>query len=306
MKKGPDDIRHQRVLLASLNWGLGHVTRDIGLIRNLLANGNEVLIAADAAQQAVFRNYFPDLQYILLDGYPFQFRGKGRFARDLFRQRNALSKRYRRELRETAALVREWKPDLLISDHRYGFRNAHCESIFVTHQFNLPLHWYQFPVQWLHHRLMTRFDHIWIVDDANSAMAGKLSRNHSPISVFIGYLSRFTRKNTEKAGHEVLIVSGPPPYAQQFYDEQVRRVAGRELFVIAPATVRKLADTRKLIHLDPNDWQGNDCVIASASKLISRCGYSTLMDLHYLQANAELIATPGQAEQEYLARLHKR
>ena len=38
-----------------------------------------------------------------------------------------------------------------------------------------------------------------------------------------------------------------------------------------------------------------------ASLVISRCGYSTVMDLATLQKKSILIPTPGQTEQEYLA-----
>ena len=34
--------------------------------------------------------------------------------------------------------------------------------------------------------------------------------------------------------------------------------------------------------------------------IISRSGYSTIMDLHVLNRSAELSPTPGQTEQEYL------
>ena len=43
-------------------------------------------------------------------------------------------------------------------------------------------------------------------------------------------------------------------------------------------------------------------LILNSEKIICRSGYSTLMDLHVLNAkNLILIPTPGQTEQEYLA-----
>jgi predicted glycosyltransferase len=42
--------------------------------------------------------------------------------------------------------------------------------------------------------------------------------------------------------------------------------------------------------------------LASASLVIARSGYSTVMDLVRMRRRAVLVPTPGQTEQEYLAR----
>ena len=47
-------------------------------------------------------------------------------------------------------------------------------------------------------------------------------------------------------------------------------------------------------------------IINGAKKIISRSGYSSIMDYHALGCleKVEMIATPGQTEQEYLQDLH--
>ena len=41
--------------------------------------------------------------------------------------------------------------------------------------------------------------------------------------------------------------------------------------------------------------------IESSEFIISRCGYTTVMEILSLQKKSVLIPTPGQTEQEYLA-----
>ena len=48
----------------------------------------------------------------------------------------------------------------------------------------------------------------------------------------------------------------------------------------------------------------SDQAILHAEKVISRSGYSTIMDLYFLDCDSELHATNGQREQEYLLHLH--
>ena len=42
-----DAIEGRRVLIAPLNWGIGHATRCIPIIKRLLEAGKEVIVAAD-------------------------------------------------------------------------------------------------------------------------------------------------------------------------------------------------------------------------------------------------------------------
>ncbi len=75
----PSEIYTKRILLSSLNWGMGHVSRCIPLIDILKRNGNDIIIAASEAQKGIFRFYFPDLQFVDHAGYPFNFGKNGDF-----------------------------------------------------------------------------------------------------------------------------------------------------------------------------------------------------------------------------------
>lgn len=299
----PTDIKKQRVLLSPLNWGMGHVSRCIGLIDILLRNDNSVFIACSADQQAIFQQYFKEVTFIDHDGYPFEFGGKGKFSIDLLKSFSALKKRQNEERIEVENYVDFFQIDIVISDHRYGFRSKKVKSIFLTHQLNLPVKWYERWVQKIHLAYLRAFDEIWVLDTEDSKYAGDLSRNNAGLKVqYIGILSRFGRYvlKESKTIDKLIVVSGPPVYAKQFLEQQLESFKTDEGYnvLIAP---KEIVDALEIENIHPsNDWLICDDYFLSSKKLISRSGYSTLMDAICLEIPCEITATPGQAEQEYL------
>lgn len=299
----PTDIKKQRVLLSPLNWGMGHVSRCIGLIDILLRNDNSVFIACSADQQAIFQQYFKEVTFIDHDDYPFEFGGKGKFSIDLLKSFSALKKRQNEERIEVENYVDFFQIDIVISDHRYGFRSKKVKSIFLTHQLNLPVKWYERWVQKIHLAYLRAFDEIWVLDTEDSKYAGDLSRNNAGLKVqYIGILSRFGRYvlKESKTIDKLIVVSGPPVYAKQFLEQQLESFKTDEGYnvLIAP---KEIVDALEIENIHPsNDWLICDDYFLSSKKLISRSGYSTLMDAICLEIPCEITATPGQAEQEYL------
>ena len=299
----PTDIKKQRVLLSPLNWGMGHVSRCIGLIDILLRNDNTIFIACSADQQAIFQQYFKDITFIDHDGYPFEFGGKGKFSLDLLKSFSALKRRQNEEGAQVENYVDFFEIDCVISDHRYGFRSRKVNSIFLTHQLNLPVKWYERWVQNIHINYLRSFDEIWVLDTEDSKYAGKLSRNEDGLNVqYIGILSRFGKyvlKET-KTIDSLIVVSGPAIYAKQFLEQQLESFKTDEghNVLIAP---KEILEALEIENSHPsNDWLKCDDYFLSSKKLISRSGYSTLMDAICLEIPCEITATPGQAEQEYL------
>lgn len=282
-----------------LNWGHGHVARSIGLIRQLIENQNELIIAGDPDQQKIFRQYFPDLTYVQHEGYPFKFGGKGSFSWDLAKTIPQLKNRLNQERIEVENYCRDLNPDIVISDHRYGFHSEKVTSVFVTHQLQLPVRRYEKGVQRWHRKLINSFDHVWVMDYSDNRLAGKLSepKGFSNVS-YIGPYSRFRNLgHVEKKG-EVLIASGPDIYAQQLIDEVYK--PGMAVICSGHLKVPESA-----VRLSDN-WIEQDKVISSAAHIISRSGYSTIMDQEFLSVASDLIPTPGQSEQIYLAELRNK
>lgn len=304
----PESIFNQNVLISPLNWGMGHVARSIAIIQQLLDQQNQVFVACDEDQKAIFEVYFSQLHFIAHRPYPFQFSGKGKWVRDLFQQRKKLLNRFSQERLEVEKYIFDFQIDVVISDHRYGFFSKVKPRIFITHQLHLPLKWFQKPMQYVHQKLIQNFSSVWVLDDENSSLAGKLSKRikHKDL-YYIGWKSRFQLPADEtKICDHLYLVSGPLPYSQNFLNECIEMAkmqSGNNVCIYPNGLVIASNLPDNLLCLSSNDWKLMDAYIRGAKFIVSRSGYSTIMDLKVLNKKSLLIATPGQAEQEYLVTL---
>lgn len=289
-------IKNQRILLSFLNWGKGHLSRCIGICRKLELQNNTIIVACTDEDCEIIRNYIPSVIHAPFADYPFTFSGKGNFANDLWKSKKALTGFIKQEQNEVEQLVKIHEIDVVISDHRYGFRSTSIPSVFITHQVRLALKWWQFPAQIIHRKWMKEFSFIWIMDDEQSSLAGKLSRKGKLKNAsYIGHFSRFEEKNSEKT-IELGVCNGPYPYNLQLLETLIQNP---DLDVIISSIPHK--DTRVV---QSNDWKETDELFYKAKTIHSYYGYSTLMDLKQLSCKGNLIPTPGQTEQEYLYKLH--
>lgn len=294
--KNTEDISGQRILLSFLNWGKGHLSRCIDVCRRLELQKNTIVVACTDEDFDILKAYVPSVSHISFADYPFEFSGKGNFATDLWKSRKSFSGFIKWEQHEVERLVKLHKIDTVISDHRYGFRSKNTPSIFITHQVNLALKWWQFPAQVIHEKWMKQFSFIWIMDDEQNSLAGKLSKKRKLKNVaYIGHFSRFEAINSEKT-IELGVCNGPYPYNLQLLEKLVQNP---DLDVIISSIPHK--DKRVI---QPNNWKETDELFYKAKTIHSYCGYSTLMDLERLSCKGNLIPTPGQTEQEYLYSLH--
>jgi hypothetical protein len=307
----PSDIHNKRILLSPLNWGMGHVSRCIPLIDKLLKNDNYLIVAANLEQQQIFKQYFPQLEYIEHSGYPFKFGIRGNFSLDLALQFRSLKKRLKLEKEEVKSFIEKFGFDILISDHRYGFCCDGIFSIFLTHQLNLPVRWFEGWVQKLHERFLANFDEIWVPDSLQSDLSGDLSLSKAGFKVeYIGALSRFSLYKIPevKKSYSVVIVSGPEVYGKNYLKEQsgISGINASELIFIVPKGLAEIAKKSAHPSVISDDWLACDQLILNSSKVIARSGYSTLMDLFVLKVPFSITPTPFQREQHYLYDLWSR
>jgi len=301
----PSDIFNKRILLSPLNWGMGHVTRCIPLVDILIRNGNEIFIACDKGQEAIFKQYFLDVHFINHAGYPFKFGKHGNFGLDLAKQFRQLNKRLVDEEKEVNQYIDEFQIDLIISDHRYGFNSKNIHSILLTHQVNLPIRWYEKWVQKIHFNYLKQFNEIWVPDTFDSDYSGSLSEPIANLEInYIGILSRFQLYEIPiiKTIEKTIIVSGPAVYAEKYAKDQLSSERNKDVncVMILPESII-LTDVPSNFQIqNSTNWKACDQLILNSKKIISRCGYSTLMDLGILKVPFEITPTPGQREQEYL------
>ena len=297
----PAELLQERILFACLNWGSGHVARSIPLLKQLFGQGNELFICCTEKQRAVFEVYQVPGIYLTVAGFQFQFKGDGNFTSEMRRNAWSFSRWIKKEQKQTEKLVKEHRISLVLSDHCYGFRSKEVPSVFITHQVSLPPRAGRI-AQWIHRKWMNRFSEIWIMDDEQKRLAGRLS-DAVPKSTYIGFYSRFHGQEVSVIPDKMVgIVSGPEPYSEQFFHWILEQYGSKNLTLISP---RLYTDVPENVTTIINDWKMADEAIASAETIVSRNGYSTLMDLQFLKKKAILVPTPGQLEQEYLAELKR-
>ncbi|MDX1445904.1 glycosyltransferase [Lishizhenia sp.] len=209
------------------------------------------------------------------------------------------------ELEEVKALVKVFTPDVIISDQRFGFRHRKVKSIIISHQLHLNLPKYAFFGQWLNRKMLRKFDEVW-VPDSELDLSGELSQSKIAHKR-IGILSRFRQavEAQEPKYKYLVIVSGPMPYAKDFLLEMSERLSNCEgkhaLIAGLDAFDYEATKDNVEVYYQPNqEWM--ERLFGESEIIISRSGYSTLMDLIRLKRNAILIPTKGQNEQEYLAK----
>lgn len=312
--------RGTSVLMSVLDWGLGHATRTSVIVGILLKRGCRVTLAGSGRSLELLRSDYPELQHISLPSFsPTLSRDERQWVKIAMQLPTFLWSIWR-ERRMTKKIVSEIRPDLIISDNRYGVRDKRCRSVIITHQLRPKIgkgwpRWVESFVAWTLCRWIREFDGCLVPDVKIGGLSGELSGSLPQwmIAHRIGVLSRLVDKegSREEEVDWLGIVSGPEPQramleeelTERFGRESGRRVvvcgrgAGHEEESLTGEGVEKIgyADARRLKGL-----------IMAAKHIVCRSGYSTIMDLAALGKRAELIPTPGQGEQEYLAeRLNK-
>lgn len=304
----PASVNHKRILLSALNWGLGHVMRSVPLLAQLQKQNNQIFIACDEYQEAVFRKEISGVEFIRIQGYPFVFSGKGNFTRDLLKSIVSLDRMVKYERKWVTEKVLQLGIQLVISDQRMGFRSRKCTSVLLTHQVHLPLKWWEMPAQWIYGYWLSRFDFIWIPDKkGEESLAGRLSKTKRKNALYIGWLSRFSYYHVgEKKYEYAAIISGPEPYNFHFFEEvkeQFKREGKRTFILFHRAKEEKIGEVEIYKEIPTEKLTK---MLLSSKAVVSRSGYSTLMDLERLNMRGILTPTPGQSEQEYLAAYYKK
>lgn len=335
-----------KILVAPLDWGLGHATRCVPVIREFLAQGAEVELAVVKANAGFFREVFPELRQRVAPGYNVVYPKYG-FNMALWLLKNSahLNAVMRYEHRYAEEMVERHGYDVLFSDNRFAFFSKKAYSIYMTHQRRIA-----FPpalvalegigIRW-HRARMRNFDEVWVPDvETAPGYAGALSHlpAHSqqvtgggrdslgerasfglggaPAVRFVGPLSRFDAPcsgasrvaGSLNAGkyRVVAVISGVEPARTQFENrlrDILRDVPGEHLMILgkpqAPRRHWTEGNIEFVTHLPTGEFAR---AVRDADWVISRGGYSTVMDMAYLGAKCIFVPTPGQYEQVVLAR----
>ncbi len=304
-------IEGKRILIAPLNWGLGHASRCVPLIRQLKEK-NELLLAADGNALTLLRAEFPDLESIRLPDIEMSYPRFLPFPLYFGLKLPSLINAIKKEHRQLQKLIREQGIEVVVSDNRYGLYHQDVRSILITHQLFVKSPILEKQLQHFLHQQIRNFDECWIPDfEGEENLSGSLSHGTSSLKnlKFIGPLSRFEKPLNEAAKYQrklLVILSGPEPNRTSFEKkliEQLLNFNQKALLVQGkvsekPEIVALSKSVELISHLPTQQLRSE---ILQSEFIVCRSGYSSVMDLNRLQKKAILVPTNGQSEQEYLA-----
>jgi uncharacterized protein (TIGR00661 family) len=308
-----ENIKHKKFLVCVLNWGIGHASRVVPIIHLLLKYGQTVYIASDGDALTLLRREFPQLEYCELPPYnPIYQKGNTGMMRKILFQMPKFSRAIRQEHAMVERLVKEKRIDIVLSDNRYGCYSNRVKSILITHQINIQMpKMYGFLepfVNYYNWQQIKKFYRVWVPDfkdDRN--VTGDLSVSNTVGRRYIGQLSRMHQlPNIEKKYDLMVLISGPEPQRTVFEDimrSQLYQYQGTSLLVRGkPSGTDEIKTAGKMSEVDFLDTEQLNVAIQESDLIVSRSGYSTIMDLARLGKNAIFVPTPGQTEQIYLAK----
>ena len=304
------DTHTKRILVAPLNWGLGHATRCIPIIHALIEHNFEPVIASDGNALELLKKEFPKLKTFELPSYNITYPKKAtRFKVKLLKDTPQILKTIKKERRVVNALVEAEDISGIISDNRFGVRHKHIPSVFITHQLRVLSGSTTWLSSKLHQRIISKFDECWVPDHIGTKnLSGDLGHieGYKHAVKYLGPLTRFKKLNLKTKHNLMVLLSGPEPQRSYLEDKllgDLKHYKGNVLFIKGKIEAQQKKETRD--HMEVYNFMTStelEIAINESDLILSRSGYTTIMDLAKLDKKAFFIPTPGQFEQEYLAK----
>ena len=205
----------KRILVAPLNWGLGHATRSIPIIHELIKHGFEPVIASDGVALTLLQKEFPRLSSLKLPSYNVTYAKKGKYFKlKMIKGLPKLLKTINAEKKATKLIVENHNIKGIISDNRLGVYSKKVPSVFITHQLNVLTGSTTWLSTKIHQKIIKKFDICWVPDtQGDTNLSGKLGHidNFEIPTEYIGPLSRFENKDLKIKNALMVLLSGPEP-----------------------------------------------------------------------------------------------
>ncbi len=308
-------ISDKTIFISPLDWGLGHATRCVPIIKELSIN-NKVIIGTSSLNRSFFDKNFPTLQKINLPSYNISYSKNLPVWIKILIQWPKINAVIDEEKKLLEKIIIENKIDLVISDNRFGLYHKNVESIFITHQLNVQSPLFLGLANKKNKEYIHQFNKVWVPDhkNENERLSGQLS-NSEGVKIPVEYIGpqsvlndiEINSYNDEKC-HLLILLSGVEPQRSILENKLLEKFKdSRKKIVLVRGSNSEFNAVNKNISVFNFAFDGElKKLILGAETVICRSGYSTLMDLHLLnKKKIILIPTPGQTEQEYLAEYWK-
>jgi uncharacterized protein (TIGR00661 family) len=299
----------KNILICPLDWGLGHATRCIPMIRQLKTN-HQVFIASSGGAAELLKQEYPDLKHFSLPSYKITYPTKRSMSWHMALHFPTLMATLLQEKKVVKKIIEKNNINFIISDNRFGAHSKKIPTVFITHQINIKTPQLNKWINKLNHRFIKKFTQCWIPDyEIAPGLAGELS--HPSIqnikSIYIGPQSRFQDSTQEKIFDITVVLSGPEPQRTLLEDilfEQLFLLEDKKINLIRGIYTSNENAMVKNIHVfDHLNSTELEKILHQSKNIICRSGYSGIMDLQFINAKILLIPTPQQTEQEYLAKI---
>ncbi len=302
------------ILIAPLNWGLGHATRCIPIIKALQENNYIPIIASDGMALELLQKEFPYIQTLKLPSYKIEYAKKGKnFKWKLIKNLPKVLKAIWKEEKKTKKWIKKYNIDGIISDNRLGVFSKKIPSVYITHQLNVFTGNTTWFTSLLHQKIIKKHKECWVPDrEGNPNLSGNLGHiNNSDIKLkYIGGLSRLKEKEVSKEYDLLIILSGPEPQRQILETKLITELQGYQgTTIFIKGIVEKEQKKEQIENVTFYNFMSSrqlEQAFNESEIILCRSGYTSIMDLAKLKKKAYFIPTPGQFEQEYLAKKLKR
>ena len=304
----------KRVLIAPLNWGLGHASRCVPIINYLISQNFEIVIAAHGNALLFLKQEFPNEKILPLEDNKMQYFKKTPAWLSIFFQLPFLIINIVKEKKLIQKIVNEQNINVIISDNRYGLRTKSTLNILISHQLNVDAGILSFIPNAIIHSFVSKFDYCLIPDSQNfeDSLAGKLSHPKKTMLNkvrFIGPISRYQKTNSTQKNTIPVLISGPEPLKSKLIENLIIHLKKSSFsYVLLCGNAENFSSQTydNIIIKNHDSTQNINKMLNEAALVVASGGYSSLMDMYCLDKKSILIPFHGQTEQEYLAKFHEK
>ncbi|MBA4322427.1 MAG: hypothetical protein C0408_06365 [Odoribacter sp.] len=306
----------KNIIICPLEWGLGHAGRMVPLARRLQELNHNIFFGSGEEHLTFFKSEVPGATYIHFPGF------RIRYSRYLPQYLIILIKSplllYNSVLEHSRLkkIIRDYNIDIVISDNRFGLWNSGIKTVFITHQLRIP---FPQPFRFLEiialqvTRLIIKKYSLCFIPDLGGELnvSGSLSHGFRlPENArYAGILSRFEGQFPDcnsKSEKCTVILSGPEPQ-RSILKQKLTNILlskGNPAVILEgkPGNTKESNTIKNIVYFNHLSSIETMKLLKESETIISRAGYTTIMELISLGRSAWLIPTPGQTEQEYLAK----
>lgn len=258
----------------------------------------------------MLKKEFPKLQHTELPSYNISYPKKANSLKlKLLKDLPHLLKTIKKEKTYVADLVKKENISGIISDNRFGVRHKGISSVFMTHQLRVLSGSTTWLSSKLHQNIISKFDECWVPDHSGiKNLSGDLGHveGYQHRIKYLGPLTRFNKLDVKIEYDLLVLLSGPEPQRTYLEDKLLKDLKdynGKVLFIKGKIESQQQKEVLKNITIyNFMTSKALEVAINKSKLILSRSGYTTIMDLAKLEKKAFFIPTPGQFEQKYLAK----